>query len=118
MASVEFRIGHKDYTLACHPGEEALLTRAAALLDAEARQIVDQAGRVPEPRLLLMAGLMLADRLAGLEDRAATAERELARIKANPPKVEVPVIPRELTEALDELAARAEALAMRQAETA
>ena len=62
MPTVDFTIGHKDYTLSCQEGEERLLKRAAAMLDTEARAILDQAGRMPEPRLLLLAGLMLADR--------------------------------------------------------
>lgn len=113
MAQVDFNIGHKDYTLACQEGEERLLKRAAALLDTEAQQILQQAGRMPEARLLLLAGLMLADRTSALEDRAASAERELARLKTNPQRVEVPVIPDSLTEAMAELAARAEALAQK-----
>lgn len=111
MPTVEFRIGHKDYSLACQDGEEKLLRRAAGMLDAEARQILEQVGRMPEPRLLLLAGLMLADRTSATEDRAASAERELARLKSNPPRVEVPVIPAEIGEVMAELAARAEALA-------
>ncbi len=113
MAQVDFNIGHKDYTLACQEGEERLLKRAAALLDGEAQQILQQAGRMPEARLLLLAGLMLADRTSALEDRAASAERELARLKTNPQRVEVPVIPDSVSEALAELAARAEALAQK-----
>ncbi|WP_299363938.1 cell division protein ZapA [uncultured Paracoccus sp.] len=111
MATVEFRIGHKEYSLSCQEGEEKLLRRAAGMLDAEARQILEQVGRVPEPRLLLLAGLMLADRASATEDRAAAAERELTRLKSNPPRVEVPVIPIEVGEVMAELAARAEALA-------
>ena len=111
MPNVEFKVGHKDYTLSCQDGEEKLLRRAAGMLDAEARQILEQAGRMPEPRLLLLAGLMLADRTSALEDRAASAERELARLKSNPVRVEVPVIPPEIGEVRAELAARAEALA-------
>ncbi len=111
MPNVEFKVGHKDYTLSCQDGEEKLLRRAAGMLDAEARQILEQAGRMPEPRLLLLAGLMLADRTSALEDRAASAERELARLKSNPVRVEVPVIPPEIGEVMAELAARAEALA-------
>lgn len=118
MANVDFTIGHKEYTVATQDGEEAALKRAAALLDNEARHIVEQAGRMPEPRLLLMAGLMLADRTAALEDRVTVAERDLARLKSNPPRVEVPVIPQDLTEAMAELAARAEALAQRAEEAA
>ena len=83
--------------------------RAAGMLDAEARQILDQAGRMPEPRLLLMAGLMLADRTSALEDRAASAERELARLKSNPPRIEVPVIPAEIGEVILDAVARVKA---------
>ena len=36
MAEVDFTIGHKEYRLAAQDGEERLLQRAAALLDAEA----------------------------------------------------------------------------------
>ncbi len=110
MADVEFTIGHKEYRLASQPGEEKLLQRAAALLDGEARQILEQAGRMPEPRLLLLAGLMLADKYSVLEDRADKAEKQLARLQSNPAKVEVPVIPADLKEAMAELAARAEAI--------
>lgn len=113
MAEVDFTIGNKNYTLACPDGEERLLKRAAALFDAEAQQILQQAGRMPEPRLLLLAGLMLADRFSSLEDRAITAERELGRLKAQPAKLEVPVIPEALHGTMAELAARAEALAQK-----
>ena len=111
MPTVEFTIGHKQYELSAQEGEERLLRRAAAMLDTEARTILEQAGRMPEQRLLLLAGLMLADRTSTLEDRLASAERELGRLKANPPRVEVPVIPPRVAEAMAELAARAESLA-------
>lgn len=117
MAEVDFTIGHKKYTLTSQEGEERLLRRAAGLLDAEAQHILSQAGRMPEPRLLLLAGLMLADKYSALEDRAASAERELARFKANPPRVEVPVVPNTVAESMAELAARAEALARKAEES-
>ncbi|WP_411837333.1 cell division protein ZapA [Paracoccus sp. ME4] len=113
MAEVEFTIGHKEYRVGAADGEERLLARAAQILDGEARQILEQAGRVPEPRLLLLAGLMLADRFATLEERAEKAERHVTRLQQNPPRVEVPVIPADLREAMAELAARAESLADR-----
>ena len=78
---VTFTIGHKEYTLQAQDGEERLLRRASGLLNEEAAKIVEQAGRMPEPRLLLLAGLMLADRLSAMEDRALGAEREVARTR-------------------------------------
>ena len=109
MAEVEFTIGHKEYSLSAQDGEERLLQRAASLLDDEARQILEQAGRVPEPRLLLLAGLMLADRHNSMEDRALAAERELTRIR----QAANGMVASEVQDSMAELAARAEALAQK-----
>lgn len=115
MADVRITIGGRGFDVACQDGEEGYLRAAAALLDAEATTLVDQVGRLPEARMLLMAGLMLADKTAGLEEEMRGKTAELERMKgapgAEPERVEVAVIPEEVTETLAELAARAEALA-------
>ncbi|MBA4490364.1 cell division protein ZapA [Paracoccus sp. S1E-3] len=106
---VTFTIGHKEYTLQAQDGEERLLRRASALLDEEAQKIIEQAGRMPEPRLLLLAGLMLADRHNSMEDRALAAERELARMR----QAASGMVASEVQDSMAELAARAEALAQK-----
>ena len=122
MPEVEIKIGGRAFEVFCQDGEEHYLQSAAKMLDAEASVLAGQIGRLPEARMLLMAGLMLADRTAGLEDklreaetRMAEKEAEIARLAARPApepqKIEVAVIPPELQETLSELAARAEALA-------
>lgn len=118
MPELRIIIGGREFEVACQPGEEHFLRSAAAMLDAEATTIAGQIGRMPEGRMLLMAGLMLADKAAGIDDalRAAQAqvaelEAALAEAKANPKRHEVPVIPAEVTDTLAEIAARAEALA-------
>jgi cell division protein ZapA len=72
---------------------------------------------LPEARLLLMSGLMLADKAAAIEDENRQLKAKLAEIEGRPvperQKLEVPVIPQQVTETLAELAARAEALADR-----
>ena len=119
---VEIRIGGRSFMVACQKGEEQFLQSAARLLDTEAQVLVSQIGRMPEARMLLMAGLMLADRTAGLEEKLREAEDrlgalrdELTDLKSAPPpeptRIEVPVIPSDVTDALAEIAARAEALA-------
>lgn len=82
MPEVKVQIGGRDYTLACEPGEETQLQQAAALLDAEATTLQDSIGRVPEPRMLLMAGLMLADRTTEIAQRFQSTETEIANLKA------------------------------------
>ncbi len=122
MAEQIIRIGGKDFTVGCQPGEEAFLLSAAAMLDAEAQAILAQAGRMPEARMLLMAALMLADRTASAEEQLQETEAQLAALQAElaalrgrpapePARVEVPVIPAEVTDVMAEVAARTEALA-------
>jgi cell division protein ZapA len=113
MPDLEIAIGGRSFHVACQPGEEPFLQAAARMLDAEAQPLVAQLGRLPEARMLLMAGLMLADRTAALEDELRAIKAHAAALEARPapPPVEVPVIPGAVTETLAEIAARAEALA-------
>lgn len=112
MPQVEILIGGRSFEVACQDGEEAFLTSAAAMLDAEANALSSQIGRIPEGRMLLMAGLMLADKTAGLEERLREAEAALFALQAQgPATVEVPVVPPEMVALLEDVTARAEWLA-------
>lgn len=84
MPEVEVEIGTRVFSVACQEGEEAYLKSAAKMLDTEAAVVLGQIGRMPPERMLLMAGLMLADKTAALEDdlremqeRVATQDRAL-----------------------------------------
>lgn len=120
MPQVEITIGGRNFEVACQTGEEQFLMTAAAMLDVEASSLSTQIGRMPESRMLLMAGLLLADRTAGLEDKVREAEGREAQLKVqleqaqsggNIERVEVPVIPSDAIESMAEMAARAEAIA-------
>lgn len=123
MPEVDIIIGGRVFQVACQEGEEDFLRAAAALLDAEAAPIADQMGRMPESRLLLMAGLMLADRTIGLQEQLAQARTAPAAGDSSPIppvaapadpvaiRVEVPVVPPALAGRLAELADQAESIA-------
>ncbi len=122
MPEVTIHIGGRGFEVSCQEGEESYLHSAAKMLDDEAQVLSDQIGRMPEARMLLMAGLMLADKTAAVEDKikeveATLAEREaeLAQLRSmpapEPERVEVAVVPPSVTDTLAELAARAEAMA-------
>lgn len=122
MAEVQISIGGRTFEVACQDGEEQYLHSAAKMLDDEAQVLADQVGRMPEARMLLMAGLMLADKTANAEDRIGDVEGQLAtRVQEleslrsapgpQPERIEVPIVPATVTDTLAELAARAEALA-------
>jgi cell division protein ZapA len=122
MPEVTITIGGRNFEVSCQEGEEHYLKSAAAMLDIEAQSLIEQVGRLSESRVLLMAGLMLADKTAGLEEDLKTTERQLedartaARVAASQPapppeRVEVAVMPQGVIDSMAELAARAEAVA-------
>lgn len=122
MPEVEIKIGGRAFDVSCQEGEEHYLQSAAKMLDDEAQALAAQIGRLPEARMLLMAGLMLADKTAGVEDRVREMTKQMSALKAEleamknqpapePVRVEVPVVPSIVQETLAEVAARAEALA-------
>lgn len=135
MPEVSIEIGGRGYEVACQAGEESHLQSAARLLDAEATVLINAAGRLPEPKLLLMAGLMLADKmaaagdlvpadtsetdalvakLAAAEARVTALEAELADVPQAPEPVVEKVVERVVdTAALERMTASAEALAAR-----
>ena len=117
MPDLDVSIGDRAFRVSCQPGEEHFLRAAAGMLDAEAKPLMAQMGRLPEARMLLMAGLMLADKTAGVEDELRSLRARVAELEARPApdaqRIEVPVIPVQLVETLAEIAARTEALAAR-----
>lgn len=73
MAEVDIVVAGRTYRLACEDGQEGHLSALAADLDAEARRVAAQTGVVEEGRLLLMVGLMVADRLQEAQAAAQSA---------------------------------------------
>jgi cell division protein ZapA len=129
MPDVTIAIGGREFSVSCQEGEEHYLKAAASMLDREAEALNAQIGRLPEARMLLMAGLMLGDKTAGIEDQVKAAQARVAELEAalaeattqpapEPERVEVPVIPDSVSDALAEIAARAEALAAKVEEDA
>jgi cell division protein ZapA len=124
MSEITIEIGGRVFEVSCQQGEEPYLQAAAKMLDKEAAALEAQIGRTPEPRMLLMAGLMLADKTAGVQDKLTAAEEKLAEMETEltklrdavsaagePEKIEVPVMPEGVNEALTGIATQAEALA-------
>ncbi len=92
MANVRLIVGGRHYILGCADGDEPELERLATVLDsafANAKAMIGEAG---EARLLVLAGLLLADRVGSnvapavedpvLEDAAARVRQLTARVAA------------------------------------
>jgi cell division protein ZapA len=122
MPDVTIKIGDRPFTVACPAGEESQLEAASSKLNAEAKVLITHSGRVPESQMLLMSGLMLADRAIALEKKLKAAEVEMSSLRQSIEnkapeirtvieEVKVTSVPEELLESLAELSARAEAAA-------
>ncbi len=81
MPEIILEIGGRNFELACDPGEEESLLAAADMLALEARRLEEAIGRVPESRMLLMAGLMLADRTRDMETALQLSETRLKTLE-------------------------------------
>lgn len=82
MPEVKITVGNREFEVACQEGEEHFLKSAAAMLNAEAEVMVQSIRHLTESRMLLMAGLMLADKTAALDDDLKRAESKMAEMEA------------------------------------
>ncbi len=82
MPNLSISIGGREFEVACQEGEEHFLQSAAQMLDTEAAVLLDQIGRMPEGRMLLMAGLMLADKTAGLQEQLGKTHAQMKQLQA------------------------------------
>jgi cell division protein ZapA len=101
MGQVVVDIGGRRYPLSCRDGDEAHLTALADSIAEKAEGLTGSLGAMSEPRLLLMAALMVADELHEARRGAPAPERR-------PDPAEVAAQQR-----LEALVARAERLAER-----
>ena len=114
MPDVTITIGDRAFEVACQEGEEHFLRSAAAMLDAEAQTLIAQIRHMTESRMLLMAGLMIADKTAGIDDTLKLAERQIADLERRLADAEARAaggVAPDLADNLVELAERAEYLA-------
>ena len=74
MAEVSLSINDRQYTVGCDDGQEAHIRTLAAHIDEHVRDLAASIGQVGEPRLLVMASLLVADELADAYARIAALE--------------------------------------------
>jgi len=79
MAQVNIRINGRTYEVNCENGQEQHVQRLANSLANAVGDLVKQVGQVGDARLLVMAGLVMADEMAEQKAELAAAK---ARIEA------------------------------------
>jgi len=110
MAQVIVQINGRNYTMQCDDGQEDHLRSLARMIDTEIANIRTAVGQLGDLRLLIMASLVVADRLSGAERKVAELEEQMRGLRAvsqqESGKVEAAAIT-----TLEEAARRLEALA-------
>jgi cell division protein ZapA len=77
MGQVVITVNSRNYTMECADGEEDHLRELASLLDNQVKQIKTGVGEVGDIRLLVMAGLIIADQLSEALDKVETLSNEI-----------------------------------------
>ncbi|MEJ0061957.1 MAG: cell division protein ZapA [Alphaproteobacteria bacterium] len=68
MPRINISLYGRDYQLACEPGQERRVAQLAALVEEKMRAVAAHAGNTTEPRLFMLACMMMADELLDLRD--------------------------------------------------
>ena len=71
MGQVRITLNGRGYDIACEDGQEEHVMRLANAMSERVNQLVAANGQVGEARLLLMAGLLMADDLHSERAKAA-----------------------------------------------
>jgi len=80
MGQINVTVGGHHYMLTCRDGEESHLNRLANMLNIKSEQLREQLGAMPENRMLLMAGILLADELAETRDQVKAGPQDSTHI--------------------------------------
>ena len=90
MAQVVVTVNGRPYTMQCDDGQEEHLVELGQLLDDEVTNIKNAVGQVGDIRLLLMAGLVIADRLSDGLRRIEELQEQVSGLRESRADVAVP----------------------------
>jgi cell division protein ZapA len=103
MANVVVTVAGRPYTMQCPDGEEDHLKDLARLLDTEVMRIRESVGSIGDIRQLVMAGLMVADRLSEATRKIGLleADNQLLRESRNVAQTQIKHLEDNFAKAID-----------------
>jgi len=115
MGQVTVTINGRGYTVGCDNGQEDHIAELASYLDHHIGQLKEGMGPVGDMRLLLLAGIMVADELSETVAKLEALETEVAELREsqNAVKDQASGFEAQAAEAIDGIAGRIEAIAGR-----
>ncbi len=84
MGQVGITINGRKYEIACEEGQEERLTRLGSYVDERTTELVNSVGNVGDARLMVMTGLLVADKLFDALAEVEKLRAEIAQTKQAP----------------------------------
>jgi cell division protein ZapA len=81
MAQVNLTVNGHVYRMACEDGEEDHVVELGERFDAAINELRGVLGEIGDLRLMVMAGILMTDRLGDTEQRLERAEQEIQALK-------------------------------------
>jgi len=115
MGQVTVGVNGRNYTVGCDNGQEEHVAELAAYLDHHISQLKDTMGSVGDMRLMLLAGLVVADELSETVAKLEEVESQLEGLRSSQQSVEGQAngFESQAVEAIDGITARIEEIAAR-----
>jgi cell division protein ZapA len=115
MGQVTVGVNGRNYTVGCDNGQEDHVAELAAYLDHHIAELKEAMGAVGDTRLMLLAGLMVADELSETVSKLEEAEAQLKGLKGGTDAVAERAngFEQQAVQAIDSVTARIEALTQR-----
>ena len=115
MAQVNLTVNGRIYRMACDDGEEEHVTDLGIRFDQAMDELRGALGEIGDQRLMVMAGILMTDRLDDTERRLKKAEQEIRELRENRRDAlsRFEQIEENFVESLEEAAARIERIAQR-----
>lgn len=108
MGQVTLRVNARVYEISCDDGQEDHLRRLGEELDARVRELAASIGQIGESRLLVMAGLLIADELHEATSALESSGREGASAPRRQDESAAASVLEDMAERINSLAARLE----------
>ncbi|MHA1566988.1 MAG: cell division protein ZapA [Alphaproteobacteria bacterium] len=81
MAQVAVTINGRNYRIACEDGQEDHLIQLAGYLNGKVEELVTAVGQIGDTRLLVMAGLLIADELSDSSTELSDAKADTEQVR-------------------------------------
>jgi cell division protein ZapA len=81
MAQVNLTVNGRVYRMACEDGEEDHVAELGLRFDAAINELRGVLGEIGDQRLMVMAGILMTDRLGDTEERLKRMEQEVQLLR-------------------------------------